>query len=72
MARLVDLGRLIAVDGRLSGGCGEVVWRMGRGCLEGMVMLSGAYGEAVWRVWGGCLEGVGRLSRGCGEAVQRV
>ncbi len=42
---------------KLSGGCGEVVWRVL---------------EAVWRVWEGCLEGVVWLSEVCGETVWRV
>ncbi len=58
---------------RLSGRCGEAVWRVWEGYLEGVVRLSGGCGEAFWRVWGGCLESVGRLLGGyllgCGEAV---
>ncbi len=33
--------------GRVSGGCGEAVWRVKQGCLEGVGRLSGGCGEAV-------------------------
>ncbi len=65
--------------GRLSGGCGEAVWRVWEDCLEGVVRLSEGCrrlsigcGEAVWRVWVGSLEGVRRLSVECMEDVQRL
>ncbi len=43
--------------GRLSGVCGEVVWRLKEGCVESME---------------GCVEGMGRLSGGCWEAIWRA
>ncbi len=59
--------------------CGEVVWKVWRGCLDvvgdslkGVGRLSGGYGEAAWKVWVGCLEGVVRLCRVCAESVWRV
>ncbi len=36
--------------GRLSGGCGEVAWRVCRGCLEGVGKLSEGCWKTVWRV----------------------
>ncbi len=33
--------------GRLSGGCGEVVWRVYGGFLKGMGRLYGEFGEDV-------------------------
>ncbi len=64
--------------GKLSGGCGEDVWRACGSCLKwlgrlsagydgmsgGFGRLSGGCGKAVWRVWGDCIEGVGKLSGG--------
>ncbi len=42
-------------------GCGEAIWSVCGGFLEGVGRLSGGCEEAVWRVLDGCLEGVGRL-----------
>ncbi len=47
---------------RVTGGCGEAVWRAWGGCLEGLERVSEGCEEAVWRVLGGCLEGVVMLS----------
>ncbi len=40
--------------GRLSGGCGETVWRGWGGCLDDLGKLSGCVG----RLYGGCREAV--------------
>ncbi len=67
----------------MSGGCGEAVSRVWKGCLKGLGRLEQWCLEhvAVWNVQVGCLEcvrrlcgwwrklmkGVGRLYGGCGE-----
>ncbi len=59
--------------GKLSGWCGDSVWRVWGvclecvcvGCLEDFERLSRGCGDAVWRMWGGSLEGVWRLSGCC-------
>ncbi len=64
--------------GRLSGGCGEAVFRVwvvclvgvGRLSLEGLGKLSLGYGLYVWWVWGG--EVVWRVWEGCLVDVGRL
>ncbi len=52
---LQDVRRLSGEYGRQSDGCGEVVWRMWRGCQKNVLRLTEGCGEVVWRMWGGCL-----------------
>ncbi len=62
----------------LSGGSGEVVWKVLGGyleCGEAVCMVLGHCVIGVRRlsgVWGGFLEGLGRLSVGCQVGVWRV
>ncbi len=55
---LEGVGRHLHYVGRLFGGCGEAVWSVWGGWLEGKASMSGGCGDAVLRVWGRLSGGV--------------
>ncbi len=66
-----SVGRLSRGSWRLSGGCGEAVWRVLGDCLG----VLGGFPHGFWRLCERCgetLEGVGRLSGGGQEAAWTV